>query len=60
MKKQRNIEFIEVEYSALMESPLEQAIKVHDFFSKELTPEAMASIPDPKLYRERSIINSEI
>ena len=57
MKNQCNIEFIVVEYSALMESPLEQALRVHDFFSKQLMPEVMASIPDPKLYRERTIIN---
>jgi len=54
MKNQRNIEFIEVDYSDLINAPLEHAIKVHDFFSQELKPEAMARIPDPKLYRERT------
>jgi hypothetical protein len=54
MKNQRNIEFIEVDYSDLINAPLEHAIKVHDFFTQELKPEAMARIPDPKLYRERT------
>ena len=54
MKNQRNIEFIDVDYSELINSPLDHAIKVHDFFSKDLKPEAMARIPDPKLYRERT------
>jgi tetratricopeptide (TPR) repeat protein len=54
MKNQRNIEFIEVDYSELIDAPLEHAIKVHDFFSKDLKPEVMARIPDPKLYRERT------
>lgn len=57
MKNQRNIDFIEVEYAELIEAPFESSIKVHDFFSSELIPEAMAAIPDPKLYRERTITN---
>jgi hypothetical protein len=54
MKTQRNIEYIEVNYAELIEAPLENAIKIHAFFSNELKPEAMAVIPDPKLYRERT------
>lgn len=60
MKNQRNIEFVEVDYADLMESPLEHAIQVHEFFSSELKPETMAVIPDPKLYRERTKQKAEL
>lgn len=53
MDAQRNIEYIEINYRDLLDSPFEQSLKIHQFFSDDLNPEAMASVPDPKLYRER-------
>ena len=54
MAQQRNVEFIEINYIDLLESPFEQSLKINQFFSGALHPEVMAAIPDPKLYRERT------
>ena len=53
MQNQPNVEFIELNYKEILESPFEESLKVNRFFSEELLPEAMASIPTPSLYRER-------
>ncbi|MEM9836704.1 MAG: alkaline phosphatase family protein [Bacteroidota bacterium] len=50
-----NVEYIEVDYHDLLANPFEQSIFINDFFSGELTPETMAAVPDPKLYRERQV-----
>ncbi len=55
MKNQKNIEFIEIDYSELMENPFEKALHLHQFFDGALNPVAMASIPDNALYRERKL-----
>jgi len=60
MTQQRNVEFIEINYTDLLESPFEQSLKINQFFTGELNPEAMASIPDQKLYRERTIKKPQV
>jgi len=60
MKQQRNIEFIEINYTDVLDSPFEEALKINDFFSGTLNPEAMAAIPDTKLYRERTTKKLEV
>ena len=60
MSAQRNIEFIEINYSDILHAPFEQSLKIHQFFSDDLNPEAMSTVPDPKLYRERRIQNKPV
>ena len=53
MDHQRNVEYIDVNYSDLLENPFGQSLFINEFFSGDLRPEDMARVPDVSLYRER-------
>jgi hypothetical protein len=53
LKRQPNMAIMYVEYSEIMTDPAEQAKMVNEFLDSALEVEAMASVVDPSLYRQR-------
>jgi len=53
LKQQPHIETMYIDYSEMIASPAEQAEKLNQFLGNRLTAEAMASVVDPSLYRQR-------
>lgn len=51
---QPNFDVIYVSYNRILEEPHEQARRVAEFFSGALDVEAMTSVVDPELYRQRT------
>jgi len=54
LKKQKNMQFIEVSYNQLLENPNEEIDRVNQFLGGELDVAAMHATIDPKLYRQRN------
>jgi broad-specificity NMP kinase len=52
-KKQKNIRLIEVDYNVALKNPTPIVKRVNDFLGDQLNIEMMASVIDPKLYRQR-------
>lgn len=51
--KQPNFEMLEIDYNAMVQSPLEYIPKINAFLGGGLDEKAMANIVDPTLYRNR-------
>jgi hypothetical protein len=54
LKRRPEFEAIEVEYSAVLARPLEEARRLDGFLGGGLDVEAMAAVVDPQLYRNRA------
>jgi hypothetical protein len=54
LKHAAQFEVLEMEYRAVVDSPLEQARRMRDFLGLPLDVEAMAAAVDKKLYRNRA------
>jgi hypothetical protein len=48
-----NVEVIYVSYNEVLEDPVTQAERINQFLGNRLNVERMASVVDPKLYRQR-------
>ena len=53
VRKRPNFEMIEVEFARALESPRDFVAEVNDFLGGRLDTEAMMTVVDPKLYRNR-------
>lgn len=53
LRQQEHIQTLYVHYSDILSDPLPQAQKVNEFLGGHLDVEAMASVVDPDLYRNR-------
>jgi len=53
LKKQANTDLVYVDYGAVIANPAEQARKINQFLRHRLDVEAMGSVVDPLLYRQR-------
>lgn len=51
---QPQVDMIRIEYSAVIEDPLSQAERINAFLDGRLDVEAMASVVDPTLYRNKT------
>jgi hypothetical protein len=51
--QQPNIDVIYVNYTAILENPLEEANRVNRFLDNTLDAGSMAAVVDPSLYRQR-------
>ncbi len=54
LKRAPHLEALEVNYRDVVAEPLAQARTICDFLGRELDLESMASVVDPKLYRNRA------
>lgn len=52
--KSPNVEYIEISYTDVLDSPFEQAIKVSEFLDGKVTPQKLIEVIDPELYREKN------
>lgn len=53
LKKQPNFEVMYVDYSEIIANPAHQVKKINQFFDARLDEQAMASVIDPSLYRQK-------
>jgi GTP1/Obg family GTP-binding protein len=53
LKNQPNITAIELHYNDMVENPLAEIEKINNFLGQHLDVEAMATVVDPTLYRNR-------
>jgi len=53
MKSQPNLQYIDVDYNALLADPQPHVKKINQFLGGGLDEVAMISVVDPKLYRQR-------
>ncbi len=53
LQKQANTKLVYVDYGAIIANPVEQARKINQFLHHRLDIEAMVSVVDPSLYRQR-------
>ena len=53
MKDQSNLQYIDVDYNAMLEDPEPHVKKINQFLGGELDEAAMLAVVDPKLYRQR-------
>ncbi len=53
MKSQPNLQYIDVDYNALLGDPNPQVIRINQFLGGELDVSAMMTVVDPQLYRQR-------
>lgn len=53
LDRQPNVDVVYVSYNETLESPIEQARRIDRFLGGRLDVEAMASVVDPSLYRQR-------
>jgi hypothetical protein len=54
LPQQDHIQWMELEFRSVFDAPLTVAGRVADFLEQELDREAMATVVDPSLYRQRS------
>jgi len=54
LKRAPHIEALDVHYRQVLEDPVPHARRIADFLGRDLDIEAMASIVDPELYRNRA------
>jgi hypothetical protein len=54
LRRRPEFEALELQYSAVLARPLEEARRVAAFLGGGLDPEAMAAVVDPQLYRNRA------
>jgi hypothetical protein len=59
MRRQPNFRVLQMPYKNLLDAPLREAERVIDFLSVSLNGNAMASVVDPSLYRQRSRLPAE-
>lgn len=52
-KKQKNVRMIEIDYNATLKNAAPTIKKVNSFLGGEMDTEAMSTVIDPKLYRQR-------
>ncbi|HMQ07663.1 MAG TPA: alkaline phosphatase family protein [Saprospiraceae bacterium] len=52
-RNQKNAEFLFIKHAEVIENPKFAAIEMQEFLGKQLNIEAMTSVVDPALYRER-------
>jgi hypothetical protein len=53
MDSQSNLEYIDVDYNAMLADPTPYVQKINQFLGGELDETAMVAVVDPKLYRQR-------
>ncbi|MFN2152192.1 MAG: sulfotransferase [Anaerolineales bacterium] len=53
MKSQPNLQYIDVDYNAMLADPETHVKKINKFLGGDLDEAAMISVVDPKLYRQR-------
>ena len=53
LPQQNHIQWLELEYRSVIDAPLAAADRVADFLEHDLDREAMATVVDPSLYRQR-------
>ena len=54
IKRAPHIEALDVHYRQVLEDPVPHARRIAEFLGRDLDIEAMASIVDPELYRNRA------
>lgn len=55
LKKQPNIDYLEINYNLLIKNPLPQLKKLIRFLNLNTSPQKLTSTIDPSLYRQRSV-----
>jgi hypothetical protein len=53
MAQQKNLQYIDVDYNAMLADPEPHVRKINQFLGGELDESAMAAVVDPNLYRQR-------
>lgn len=53
MGNQPDLYYMDVDYNQILKDPRPQVDKINQFLGGELNTEAMASVVDPQLYRQR-------
>ncbi len=54
MQSQPNLQYLDVDYNAMVRDPWPQIKAINRFLGGELDEEAMATVIDPQLYRQRA------
>lgn len=54
LKREAQFEFLDLDYSEVIASPVEQARRLNEFLGGGLDEHKMAAVVDPKLYRNRA------
>lgn len=55
MNAQPNLEYLDVDYNAMLEDPYPQLEKINQFLGGNLDIQKMAEVVDPNLYRQRKV-----
>ena len=53
MEAQPNLSYIDVDYNQAIQDPRSTAAKINQFLGGELDEQAMVTVVDPSLYRQR-------
>jgi hypothetical protein len=59
MDSKSNVQYLEVDYNAVLASPFEWAEKVQRFLDVKFDVQRMVSVVEPALYRQRQKINEK-